>query len=327
MALGGAVGVVALGFGGLYVKAATQLNRIERIDIAGTGQVQPDEPVSILLVGTDASMDLSNGEPPAVRADAMILVRLDPGADTARVLSIPRDLDVSEPDMGVSRLADQMATGGIATLVSDIEGLGLDIDHVVTVDYSGFRSLVDAVGGIDLNISTPLRDTSSGLAIADPGCKRLDGAQALALARSRHLERLEGGDWVVDPTGDLGRTDRQRMMLLAAAAQLREQVPDPFTADRLSSWALEHVTVDAELTTDRLVDLVSAVSEIGRNVDPSTRLPTVEATGPNGEAVLRLTDGLDETVAWFEGTHRSEPESDSPPSSATPLNDIAIAPC
>ena len=86
--------------------------------------------------------------------------------------------------------------------------LGIPIHHYVEVDFSGFKSLIDAIGGVELCFLYPTRDTNTGLNITEPGCHQLDGVQALAYARSRYYEEFrEDGEWHVDGTADLGRID------------------------------------------------------------------------------------------------------------------------
>ena len=68
--------------------------------------------------------------------------------------------------------------------------LGLPIHHYVEIDFSGFKSLVDALGGVQICVNYATRDVSTGLNITEPGCHILDGVQALAYARSRHYEEF-----------------------------------------------------------------------------------------------------------------------------------------
>jgi LCP family protein required for cell wall assembly len=93
---------------------------------------------------------------------------------------------------------------------------GIPVSHYLLVDFDGFRALVDAAGGIRLDFPYPVRDddnghNNSGLLVATPGCRHLDGGQALALARSRYDQyRGADGAWHADSGYDLGRIRRQR---------------------------------------------------------------------------------------------------------------------
>ena len=72
---------------------------------------------------------------------------------------------------------------------------GIPIEHVVQINFDGFRGAVDAIGGINLNFPYPARDAYTGLNIMQPGCQHLNGGYSLAVARSRHYEYYKDGYW------------------------------------------------------------------------------------------------------------------------------------
>ncbi len=124
--------------------------------VAGTigPESQFTERVNILLLGSDSRPGEKFG-----RTDTMIVVTIDPQAKTAGMLSIPRDLWVSVPGYGESRINQAHRTGGVekypgggpALAVATIEAnLGIPIDFYVLVDFEGFQQVVDTLGGIDL---------------------------------------------------------------------------------------------------------------------------------------------------------------------------------
>ena len=306
LAVGGAAGAVVLGVTGVTARAVSRIDDVRRLDVAGLEQADPvvGAPVTVLLVGTDGA-SLADPTPesgrPDTRAmtDTILLARLDPTVGAIRLLSLPRDLDVAVDGAPVRRLNSVYAEQGVDGLVAEVTRLGVPVDHVAIVDFAGFVELVDAVGGIDVAVTSPVRDASSGLTIDSPGCRHLDGPQALALARARHLERFDGVGWVADAAGDLGRMGRQRALLWAAFADLGDQIPIPFTADRLAGWAQEHLTVDAGLGTAELVELIRTAAAIDPGRVTSTDLP-VQAATRDGAAVLELLDAT-AVVDWFDG--------------------------
>ena len=112
------------------------------------------------------------------------------------VLPIPRDLEV----------------GGPACTVRAVQQLtGLRIDRVIGIDFAGFKAMVDAVGGVQVNICQPIIDTELGTVIPTVGQQVITGDTALNLVRARQVHG--------DPTGDLGRIRRQQIVL---SALLRE---------------------------------------------------------------------------------------------------------
>ncbi len=321
LAVGGAAGAVVLGVAGVTARAAYRLDDVRRLDVAGLEQADlaDSRPVTVLLLGTDGGSPLDGDDAGAERADGrvltdtMVLARIDPAAGAIRLLSLPRDLDVTTDGEPVRRLNSVSADEGIDGLVAEVDRLGFPVDHVVIVDFVGFRDLVDAVGGIDVAVTSPLRDRMSGLDIDTAGCRHLDGPQALALARARHLERFDGAGWVADGTGDLGRMSRQRALLWAAFADLGDQVPNPFTADRLAGWAQEHLTVDAGLGTAELVGLIRTAAAIDPGRVTSADLP-VQAANRGGAAVLELLDH-GAVVDWFA---QGAPQPSSGTATTTP---------
>ncbi|MCK6627771.1 MAG: LCP family protein [Anaerolineae bacterium] len=117
-------------------------------------ETQFTERVNILLLGSDSRPGEKFG-----RTDTMIVVTIDPQAKTAGMLSIPRDLWVSVPGYGESRINQAHRTGGVegypgggpALAVATVEAnLGVPIDFYVLVDFEGFQQVVDTLGGIDL---------------------------------------------------------------------------------------------------------------------------------------------------------------------------------
>lgn len=304
LAIGGAVGAVVIGVGGLGARTALRVDQVRRLEVAGTdatGQLAAGEPVTVLLVGVDGAEQLGADVDDRPWTDSMLLVRLDPAAGAIRVLSLPRDLDVAEVGSPVRRLNSVYAEAGVDGLVGEVEGLGFPVDHVAIVDFVGFRDLVDAIGGVDVAVTAPLRDKSSGLVVDVAGCQRFDGVQALALARARHLERFDAGEWWVDGTGDIGRMERQRALLLAAFVQLGRQIPDPLTVDRLAGWAQEHLTVDSGLGNTELVGLIRSAAAIDPGRVESIGLPVSPETR-DGNSVLRAL-GVDGVAEWFgDGT-------------------------
>lgn len=196
----------------------------------------PGDPMNILLVGSDTRATASGKEGgigsakqvAGQRSDTMMVLHIDPEAEKAKILSIPRDLwvtiyDASGKPGGKQRI-NTAFEGGPEPLIQTIsKSLGIPIDHYMQVDFNGFRGIVKAIGGVTIPFSSPARDRNSGLDVKKAGCIDLDANQALAYVRSRHYQYQENGRWKSDPTGDLGRIDRQqnfiRRVLRKALAQ------------------------------------------------------------------------------------------------------------
>lgn len=311
-----AVGLLttAAGFGYAYGKYS-QLARVELGSVL-TERSMSTAAQNFLLVGVDSAASLADDDPAkqgrddvnGLRSDTMMILRVDPAAERASLLSLPRDLWVPLASGGNNRLNAAIQSGGPEILIDTIEQyLGIPINHYVQVDFGGFRELVDVIDGVRIWFETPVRDRRSGLGIDTPGCVMLDPDQALAYVRSRHYETFEDGRWRTDPTGDLGRISRQQDFIVRALDRAVDRgIRNPVTLDRLVDAALETVTVDDVLTGDDIVDLGSQF----RSFDPASldmhALPVSDAT-IGGAAVLKLRDAEARPILdLFRGTDTAE---------------------
>jgi LCP family protein required for cell wall assembly len=108
---------------------------------------------NILLLGTDHSTNGQAGRSSDNHSDSMMLLRTDPSRHRLVFLSIPRDLRASIPGYGESKINAAMQLGGPKLAVKTVAQLtGMPINHVVMVDFGAFKTLIDGVGGIDVNV-------------------------------------------------------------------------------------------------------------------------------------------------------------------------------
>jgi LCP family protein required for cell wall assembly len=187
----------------------------EEVLMEGLGR-KLERPYQILVMGVDRVLDAPMGSPASFngRSDSMILIRLDPNDRSLQMLSIPRDTQVPIPDYGVTKINAANVYGG-ASLAQDVvsEKLnGVEIDRYVRVDTSGLSALVDALGGIEVNVPKRMKykDNTQKLNIdLYAGLQILNGEQAEGFARFRH-----------DEEGDIGRIKRQQIVLKAVKAKI-----------------------------------------------------------------------------------------------------------
>ena len=189
---------------------------------------------TILVLGSDArrgeSIDESQEGPS--RADTIMLVHA--GLGSVRKLSIPRDIEANIPGFGTQKINASYALGGPALTIETVEsflGNGLEINHLVEVDFADFPKLVDALGGITVNNKTricspPFDNFWKGLNFRK-GEIELDGTRALGYARVRKNTCAPGED-------DRARAARQQEVLRA----MGDKVTSPSTFFRLPwvSW-------------------------------------------------------------------------------------------
>ena len=207
---------------------------------AGPADAAAGRDLNVLLLGSDSREGENGqigGDAVGQRSDTTIVMHVSAGRDRVELVSVPRD---SLVDIPACQMADGSTTrprtgamvneafaigwdhGGttdderrdsaIACAVSTVQAsTGLTIDHFVVVDFVGFQSMVDALGGVDICIDQDLKDPRyTGLDLR-AGYQRLDGTQALQLARARHVD---GGDGM-DPS----RIGRQQQLLAALVAE------------------------------------------------------------------------------------------------------------
>lgn len=213
---------------------------------------------------------------PGERADLIILLTVADG--TARAVSVPRDLLVTDQGYPM-RLAMTLQHGPQRLLDAMCTSLGVPADHFVGLHFDGFVDVVDAAGGVDVTLSHAVRDPLSGLNLR-AGRQRIDGAQALALIRSRTSEQLVDGAWVPTTTGVDDRAGWGARVLGALAQRLSDTALAPVTLQRVA-WA-----VTGALWTDDETGLLDLV-RVGARSPSVGELPHGPAMGtpPPGAAV------------------------------------------
>ena len=308
--------VAVAGVGGSYGYARMRFGQIASVAVPSLhAQPAPGKPFNLLMVGSDTRQGLDDGgdqfgQVAGQRADVMILVRVIPDTHSARLLSIPRDLYVPiAGGGGRSAKINSAFDKGPDQLVDTIQrALGVPINHYLLVNFDGFRSVVDALGGIDLDFPVPVRDwkdghNNSGLDVPAPGCRHVDGQQALALARSRYFQYLGAdGIWHYDPGFDLGRIRRQQTFLRELAAKaLGKGLANPLRANALAASLVHSLTRDNGLSIGLAARLAGEFRSFNPDKLASQTIPTTVAVH-QGAQVLRPNDpGF--LQAWNDPAH------------------------
>lgn len=256
--------LLLLGLLGGFLWLRSVFNSIDRVEVSPV--LSSGEGTNYLIVGSDSREVLTEDDaafdPGALtdsqRSDTMMLLHF--GGDGAKIMSIPRDLYVPIADEGGSGKINAAYNGGPQRLIRTItESLGIPIDRYMEVDFVSFAGLVDGLGGVTIDFPNPAMDRESGLLVTESGPVELDGEQALAYARSRQYTecvngtygRLEppdfaeciGGEEVADPTGDLGRIQRQQAFLTTVFGKLGD-TRNPVALGRSLSNASSGLRID-----------------------------------------------------------------------------------
>lgn len=227
-----------------------------------------DESINILLLGTDARI----GDEVS-RTDAIILVRLDAKTKRVSMLSFPRDLWVDIPNHGKNKINAAYPIGeklggpsyGAALAKRTVSELtGLPIDNFILINFEGFVTLIDKIGGITIDVPKRIVDNAYPVdeypgdvrtkqIMFEPGSQVMDGATALIYSRTRHAD------------SDFGRNQRQQQVLLAIFDQIRKQglLSNLNNVDVYTAALRDHVRTD--LTRSEMLQLASIAPSLNAN--------------------------------------------------------------
>jgi len=177
-------------------------------------------------------------------------------------MAVPRDLVVTARGDEPTRAAMTLRPGPETTVDAISRSLGIGIDHFILIGMDGLRCLVNAVGGIAINVDAPVRDVVTGLSITRPGWNHLDGEQALAYVRSRHVERFDEGQWRPGSTGAEDRSNHAIDVLVQLGSRLRSRAWLPLASAR-RLWVLAGaVTLDEGAGPFALLALARAAAHL-----------------------------------------------------------------
>lgn len=315
--------VAAVATAGVLAYSNDRVAEIRRTTLGGalaTDELEPGAAQNYLIVGIDDAGRLPEGDVVRERdigprlTDTIMVMRVDPTAAAAEVLSFPRDLLVDIPGRSTrARINSAFETDGPEGLVETIDlNFGIPIHHYLEVDFAGFRELVSIIGGVPVHFPHPVRsqggsetgDPTVQLDIPEAGCWTLGPVQALGFARVRKDFQVQDadGDWHTDPGGDYSRVERQQLFVRLALQQaIAKGARNVATLRRLVDTGVTHVVIDDGLEPESLVEL----SRSFRSFDPDElvtyTLPVDEASG-GGPAYLYLReDEAEPILARFRG--------------------------
>ncbi|KAB8144067.1 hypothetical protein F8S13_09275 [Chloroflexia bacterium SDU3-3] len=226
----------------------------------------PDAPINILLMGTDARI----GEEIA-RTDSMIVVHIDPQQQLFTTLSLPRDLAMTIPRVNDTRRINtayylgekQLGAGYGPALAKESLSklLGIPIDRYVLINFEGFKTLIDKLGGITIDVPKvidddkyPMDEYAGDVRIMkihfDAGVQKMDGETALIYSRTRHAD------------SDFGRQQRQQQVLMAMFKQIRDQNLYSSLTSLDSYTAALRDSVRFDLSQDEIMSLASLAPSV-----------------------------------------------------------------
>ncbi|CAM5706137.1 LCP family protein [Streptomyces pharetrae] len=282
---------------GTYFWADSKLNR--DVDLSTViDRPEKGEGTNYLIVGSDSREGMTSeqkkrlhtGSSEGKRTDSMMI--LHTGDNGPTLISLPRDSNVTIPEfqgsesgkrraaMGANKLNAAYAIDGPTLLVRTVEyNTGLHIDHYVEIGFAGFANIVDAVGGVEMDIPQDIKDTKSG-ANFEKGRQTLNGEEALAFVRTRYA--LAGSD--------LDRTKNQQKFLNALASQVATPgtVLNPFKLYPTMGAGLDSLIVDKDMGLWDLASMFWAMKGVSGGDGKSLNMPIAGNAG-NGNLQWDMT--------------------------------------
>ncbi|MDN5860476.1 MAG: LCP family protein, partial [Pseudonocardia sp.] len=230
-----------------------------------------------LIVGSDSRQELTEeekkryatGDVSSQLTDTIMILHTGSGPTT--LVSIPRDSLLKIPGHGVAKVNSAYGKGGgpegggPELLVRTIEGAtGLHIDHYAEIGFLGIVKVVDAVGGVELDVPESIKDPKAGLDI-EKGVQTLDGPTALGYVRTR-----------ATASSDFGRVERQRALLSALLDKVTSPATllNPFRIVPLASQLSSVITVDSGDHVWNLAQLAFAMRGVSSGI--STTVPVAD---------------------------------------------------
>lgn len=270
-------------------------------------------PINILVSGVDSRYNQddsgygSSQELETIQSDTTMIAHVSADRRSVTVVSIPRDLITDIPSCTLSSgektfeytgmfnsafatgaVTDDLA-GGIACTKNTVEELtGIHVDAFVIVDFTGFKGMIDALGGVWFNVPEDMHDTFSGLDVK-AGCQRFDSATALAFARARK----EVGDG-----SDISRIGRQQELV---SAMLREVLSKNYLTDLPSLLSFLQATIASLTVSPNLADINSDAGLLLSllNLDKTNiRFVTMPWTNPEFDLNRVVAVEPDATLIW-----------------------------
>ncbi|WP_067886593.1 LCP family protein [Nocardia vaccinii] len=305
-ALAAVATLVLTGAGWNYLRATDKgFTKVQALDVGSHDIVDPvgqlgDE--NFLIAGTDSRAGANSSvgagttaDAEGARSDTVMLVNIPASRKRVVVVSFPRDLDVTRPVCAgwnndraqytdtnyPSALGDKLngvyALGGPRCLIKVIQKLsGLKINHFVGLDFTGFESMVDTVGGVEVCTETPLVDTELGTVLSNPGRQVINGVTALDYVRARHV--------IGEERSDYDRIHRQQLFLssLLRSALSNRVLFDPVKLNRFIAAFTSHAFMDNVDTQDLLM-LGRSLQKVAAGAITFLTVPTAGTTSYGNE--------------------------------------------
>lgn len=218
------------------------------------GLAPTNKKVNILVLGVDERQNDIG------RSNVTCVVTVDPDAKNASLLWVPRDSRVEIPGNGWNKIGHAYAYGGPKLSEQTVSALlGIPIDYYIEINMGGFKKVIGALGGVDINVDKRMyyydpydagEVDNDGLIDLQPGMQHMDGNTALEYVRFRH-----------DEMGDIGRIERQQKFVKALLAD----VATPSVITKLPNVFKEaNATFKTDIPVSEMLNLASQINDASK---------------------------------------------------------------
>ena len=173
-------------------------------------------------------------------------------------------------------------------------------------NFKGFQGMVNALGGISLDFSYPVRDPYSGLNVSTLGCQSVNGTTALALVRSRHLYYFKDGAWQYDGMSDWSRIQRQQAFFHAVVNKADSEFPNLLAIRDFLQATANDLQVDAGFSSREMLSLGLKFRGVASANLATEVLPTTPTTIDGNDVVLEAQPYSNEMIFELLGLRRSD---------------------
>jgi LCP family protein required for cell wall assembly len=310
--------LAVLAVGGGYYYVNYRYNQIKKIHAPHLVKAAPPgKPFNILLVGSDSRAFVGNNttlgsevgndaDTGGQRSDVTMVARFVPATKTVTVISIPRDLWVNIPGnisgvSGMNRINAAFDSGPDLLIQTIEQDLNIPINFYMSVNFPGFSSMVDALGGVDMSFPTAIKDAYTGLDVTTLGCQNINGVTSLQLVRARHLYYMDSyGDWVSDGQSDFSRIQRQDAFFRAVLAKVNIEDTNPLALNGFISAAVGNITISDTLSKSDLFHIATEFKGLQSSHLITQTLPTTEfVTDGGADVLLAAQPYADQQIAAF----------------------------
>lgn len=289
--------VLVLAAGGTAWWLYSSLNgNIKGVDInKSLGKDRPEKlPTTgqnLLVLGSDSRAGengrIAGGNVSGARSDTALVIHVPEGRSRATAVSIPRDTLVTRPECAKSdgssvpsahrvMFNSVYSQVGPACVVKTVEQMShVRIDHYMEIDFAGFKGLVDAIGGVTVDVPQDIHDGASGLNLK-AGPQKLNGTQSLEFVRTRHG---------IGDGSDLGRIGLQQQFLLDLLSEVQKQdmLSSPSKTYKIANSATKSLTTDSDLASlTKLAEFARSMKGVNPDTMETIMLPVAyDKADPN----------------------------------------------